>query len=90
MSPNSKINRPTAEEEDSSVSRFFFGILWTLSQVGLWGSPLLFLYWTFKFDRGFDWATDRGKQFNLHAMLMLTGFIFLNGQGNYIASGSLM
>jgi hypothetical protein len=65
----------------SSVTRFFFGVLWCFAQVGLWGSVLLFLYYVLKFDTGFAWVNDRRKQFNLHSFLMITGFIFFNGQG---------
>lgn len=68
----------------STVTRFFFGVLWCLAQVGLWGSMLLFLYYILKFDTGFAWVNDRRKQFNLHAFLMIAGFIFLNGQAMLI------
>jgi hypothetical protein len=37
-----------------------------------------------KFDAGFAWQKDRTKMFNLHAFLMLTGFIFFNGQAMLI------
>ena len=69
------------ESETSAASRFFFGLLWCFAQIGLWGSVLMLLYWFLKFDQGFAWKDERRKMFNLHAFLMLTGFIFFNGQG---------
>jgi hypothetical protein len=80
-------NSSDEESEVSQVSRFCFGILWCFAQVGLWGSVLLFLYWVLKFDQGFGWTNennDNDKQFNLHAFLMIVGFIFLNGQAMLI------
>lgn len=75
------INTSDSESEVSQFGRFCFGVLWCFAQVGLWGSVLLFLYWVLKFDKGFAWTGDKRKQFNLHSFLMITGFIFLNGQG---------
>lgn len=69
------------ESEVSTASRFFFGLLWCFAQIGLWGAVLMLLYWFLKFDQGFAWKDERRKMFNLHAFLMLTGFIFFNGQG---------
>ncbi|CAG2109777.1 unnamed protein product [Medioppia subpectinata] len=71
-------------QEMSGFSRFCFGLMWCFAQMGLWGAVLLFLYWVLKFDKGFAWQHDKRKMFNLHAFLMLTGFIFLNGQAMLI------
>ncbi|CAG2168379.1 unnamed protein product [Oppiella nova] len=71
-------------QEMSGFARFCFGLLWCFAQIGLWGSVLLFLYWVLKFDKGFAWQHDKRKMFNLHAFLMLTGFIFMNGQAMLI------
>ena len=69
--------------QPSACSRCIFGFLWLLAQIGLWGAVLILLYWIFKFDIGFAWQNDKRKMFNLHAFLMLTGFIFVNGQCMY-------
>lgn len=69
-----EVNQPSA------CSKCFFGLLWCVAQIGLWGAVCLLLFWFFKFDKGFAWQNDKRKQFNLHAFLMLTGFIFVNGQ----------
>lgn len=74
----------STESEVSQFSRFCFGVLWCFAQVGLWGSVMLFLYWVLKFDKGFGWAGDKKKMFNLHSFLMIVGFIFLNGQAMLI------
>jgi len=68
------------EEQGSAASRFFFGILFTISELFLFGSVILFVYWIIQHDEGFAWSNNRPKQMNLHAVLMLIGFIFLNGQ----------
>ena len=81
---------PETDDEDeymygqpSACSRCLFGFLWVLAQIGLWGSVLLLAYWIFKFDKGFAFQNDKRKMFNLHSFLMLTGFIFVNGQCEY-------
>lgn len=81
--------------QPSACSRCCYGILWLLAQFGLWGAVLILLYWFFKFDKGFAYQNDKRKMFNLHAFLMLTGFIFVNGQCKFrcfllLTSSSLM
>ena len=68
----------------STSSRCFFGILYTLAQLLLFGSVIIFVYWIVQHEEGFAWSNHRGKQFNLHAVLMMTGFIFMNGQSMLI------
>ena len=68
----------------SNSSRCFFGILYTIAQLFMFGSVILFVYWIVQHEEGFAWSNHRGKQFNLHAVLMLTGFIFMNGQAMLI------
>lgn len=46
----------------------------------LFGSVVLLVYFMIQHDEGFAWNFHREKQFNLHAVLMITGFIFMNGQ----------
>ncbi|XP_015788112.1 probable transmembrane ascorbate ferrireductase 2 [Tetranychus urticae] len=64
----------------SSGGRFFFGVLFTISELLLFGSVSLFVYWVIWHDTGFAWSKNRNEQFNLHAILMIIGFVFLNGQ----------
>ncbi|KAI1286448.1 putative transmembrane ascorbate-dependent reductase [Halotydeus destructor] len=74
---------PTYMEDEgnqSACARFCFGILFTISELFLFGSVILFVYWILQHDEGFAWSNNRAKQYNLHAVLMLIGFIFLNGQ----------
>ena len=80
---------PESDDEDeplypqsSACSRCIFGFLWCVAQIGLWASVIMLVYWMLKFDRGFAFQNDKRKMFNLHAFLMLTGFIFVNGQCN--------
>jgi len=68
----------------STSSRCWFGFLYSICQLLLFGSVILFVYWIIQHEEGFAWTANRGKQFNLHSILMLTGFIFLNGQSMLI------
>ena len=68
-----------------------FGLLFLIAQVLLHGVIILTLYWVINFrwkdDQGFPFAwsgtgaVDREKQWNLHPVLMVTGFIYCMGQG---------
>jgi hypothetical protein len=71
------------ERESCSGSRFFFGVLFTISELLLFGSIALFIYWVIWYENGFSWSQNRAQQFNLHGILMIIGFIFFNGQGKY-------
>ncbi|XP_074598303.1 uncharacterized protein LOC141853013 [Brevipalpus obovatus] len=68
------------DNSSSSGGRFFFGVLFTISELLMFGSLSLFVYWVMWHDTGFAWSKNRNEQFNLHAILMIIGFIFLNGQ----------
>lgn len=60
---------------------FFFSIL--LADIFLFGSVLLFAVYASQYGDGFsvDKQPDAPlKQFNLHALVMITAFIYLNGQ----------
>jgi cytochrome b561 len=67
-----------------SGSRFLLGILFTIAELLLFASVLLWLYWAYQHDDGLAWQSDRKQQFNTHAALMLFGFIFLSGQAMLI------
>lgn len=64
----------------SACSKFLYGLLWLLAQGGLFGAVAALVYWFFKYDKGFAYQNDKRKMYNLHAFLMLSGFIFVNGQ----------
>lgn len=56
-----------------------FYLLVFLTEVLLFGVLILSLVWVYLFKEGFAWNDDIRKQFNLHPVLMITGFIFLMG-----------
>ncbi|XP_018026672.1 plasma membrane ascorbate-dependent reductase CYBRD1 isoform X1 [Hyalella azteca] len=56
-----------------------FYLLVFLTEVLLFGVLILSLVWVYLFRDGFAWNEDVAKQFNLHPVLMITGFIFLMG-----------
>ena len=53
-------------------------------QLLLFGVLILSLVWVYKFHGGFAWNEDVDKQFNVHPVLMITGFIFFMGRGEDI------
>lgn len=73
-----------ASSSSQSGSRFLLGVLFTLAEILLFTTVLLWLYWSYQHDDGLAWQNDRKQQFNTHAALMLLGFIFLNGQAMLI------
>lgn len=74
----------SASAGTQSGGRFLLGVLFTLAELLLFASVLLWLYWSYEHDDGLAWQNDRKQQFNTHAALMLLGFIFLNGQAMLI------
>ena len=64
--------------------RFLLGVLFTLAELLLFVTVFLWLYWAYQHDDGLAWLNDRKQQFNLHAALMLVGFIFISGQAMLI------
>ncbi|XP_076327036.1 uncharacterized protein LOC143233973 isoform X2 [Tachypleus tridentatus] len=57
-----------------------YGLLITVAQVLLFGVLGLCLFWIIHYGGGVAWTQDVSKQFNLHYVLMIGGFIFFNGQ----------
>lgn len=60
---------------------FFFSIL--LADIFLFGSVLLFAIYAAQYGDGFSLERQPEapyRQFNLHALIMITAFIYLNGQ----------
>lgn len=56
-----------------------FGWLTFLAEILLLGSLGLILFWVFFYYDGVAWNKDGSKQMNLHYVLMIGGFIFMNG-----------
>lgn len=60
---------------------FFFSIL--LADIFTFGSVLLFAIYANRYGDGFSFESSIEmpyRQFNLHALIMLTAFVYLNGQ----------
>ena len=51
----------------------------TLASVLLVGSITLVLFWALYYRGGFAWQENPKKQFNLHPVLMVAGYIFFSG-----------
>ena len=86
--PSSNENSREVTKEIPVSSRLTFSVLWGLTQMAFCGSVLLLFYWINVFDTGLAWHSDRRKMLNLHAISMLSGFVFFNGQGKNIISQS--
>ncbi|XP_003745495.2 cytochrome b reductase 1 [Galendromus occidentalis] len=63
-----------------SAARAFLNFLTFIAELLLVGILSLTLFWVFHHEGGVAWRNDVKRQFNLHFILMLGGFIFLNGQ----------
>ena len=79
-----------SDEEMSGGSRCCFGVLALLVQILLHGELALTLYWIIQYRwnaQGLPFAfrgvleEDLEKEWNLHPVLMITGFIYCMGQG---------
>ena len=80
-----------SDEEMSGGSRCCFGVLALLVQILLHGELALTLYWIIQYRwdpaQGLPFAFrgsqegDLEKEWNLHPVLMITGFIYCMGQG---------
>ncbi|XP_076319765.1 plasma membrane ascorbate-dependent reductase CYBRD1-like isoform X2 [Tachypleus tridentatus] len=68
------------ENQISLPVRCGFGWLLFVAEVLLFGSLGLSIFWIVHYGGGIAWTNDTSKQFNLHYVLMIGGFIFLNGQ----------
>lgn len=70
----------TTHTEVSLAVRCSFGFLMLLSEILLFGSLGLVIYWILYYQGGIAWVNNTHGQYNLHYILMIGGFIFLNGQ----------
>jgi len=79
-------HRKVDDEEMGGGARCCFGFLMTLAQILLHGALGLVLYWVFMFHRAegetwpFSWKEDAKKEFWMHPVLMIAGFIYFMGQ----------
>ncbi|GFQ81596.1 cytochrome b reductase 1 [Trichonephila clavata] len=65
--------------EMTVVARCCFGWLTLVAEILLAGSLGLILYWVFNYHGGVAFAGDGSRQMNLHYVLMVAGFTFMNG-----------
>lgn len=77
---NKKQSSPGTTSDVSLGVRCSFGFLMLVSEVLLFGAIGLILYWALFYQGGVTWTGSRGLQLNLHYILMIGGFVFLNGQ----------
>ncbi|GAB6021194.1 hypothetical protein CHUAL_003819 [Chamberlinius hualienensis] len=75
-----QIKVKTAEESWGAGTKCGFGFLMFLTQVFLFGALGLVLFWVFYYRQGIAWQADIDKEFNLHPVLMVGGFVFLLGE----------
>lgn len=82
-------HRKSEDDEMSGGSRCCFGFMVFIAQILLHGVVGLVLFWVIQYhskpDKAwpFSWKTDPELEFNLHPFLMIMGFIYFTGQGNY-------
>ncbi|XP_030751252.1 cytochrome b561-like isoform X3 [Sitophilus oryzae] len=67
------------ENEWSCGSWLEYTVVVVLASVLLLGSLGLTLFWVFQYRGGFAWRENPAKQFNLHPVLMVAGFITFSG-----------
>lgn len=60
----------------------------TLASLLLVGALTLVLFWILYYREGFAWRENPVKQFNLHPVLMVAGYIFFSGFCKYFFSDS--
>ena len=83
-------HRKSEDDEMSGGSRCCFGFMVFIAQILLHGVVGLVLFWVIQYhgkpDKAwpFSWKTDPILEFNLHPFLMIMGFIYFMGQGNYV------
>ncbi|XP_074036252.1 cytochrome b561 family member no extended memory isoform X5 [Leptinotarsa decemlineata] len=67
------------ENEWGCGSWFEYTVVVVLASVLLLGSLGLTLFWVIQYQGGFAWRENPEKQFNLHPVLMVAGFITFSG-----------
>lgn len=72
--------RKTEKEEWTTCTKCSFGFWVLLCQILLFGSLGLTLFWILHYREGFAWHEAPEKEFNLHPVLMIGGFVFFVGE----------
>jgi len=67
------------ENEWGCGSWFEYTLVVVLASILLLGSLALTLFWVINYHGGFAWREDVKRQFNLHPVLMVAGFITFSG-----------
>ncbi|XP_018335683.1 cytochrome b reductase 1 isoform X2 [Agrilus planipennis] len=67
------------ENEWGCANWFEYTVVVVFSSVLLLGALALTLFWVIYYRDGFAWRDDVSKQFNLHPVLMVAGFITFSG-----------
>lgn len=80
MGKQIKVKTVDDDESWGAGAKCGFGFLMFLTQVLLFGSLGLVLYWVFQYRGGIGWQDEIDKEFNLHPVLMIGGFVFLLGE----------
>lgn len=83
--PFSFKSRPSKVDSGmASANWCIFGWLLGLAQLLLHGALGLVLFWVLYFRGGFGWQESPKLEFNYHPVLMITGFVYLGGNGTLI------
>lgn len=83
----STLSKTEVDRSWSTGTQCGFGFLFFLAQVFLFGSLGLVLFWVFQYRGQIAWQDDISKEFNLHPVLMVGGFVFLLGQAILVYRG---
>ncbi|XP_060528494.1 plasma membrane ascorbate-dependent reductase CYBRD1 isoform X3 [Cylas formicarius] len=79
--PNHVVSHRHYEDDNewSCGSWLEYTVVVVLASILLLGSLGLTLFWVIQYRQGFAWRDDPVKQFNLHPVLMVAGFITFSG-----------
>ncbi|KAL0268656.1 UNVERIFIED_CONTAM: hypothetical protein PYX00_010505 [Menopon gallinae] len=82
MARNKSAKQKKFETEDNDwgcINWCEYMIVITLTSLLLISTVSLVLFWALYYREGFAWRDNPQKEFNLHPVLMVTGFIFFSG-----------
>lgn len=74
------VTRTSEKNEFTGCTACCYSLLALACQILLWGAVGLVIFWVYQYHNGFAWHEDPQREFNLHPVLMISGFIFLMGQ----------
>jgi len=75
----SRHRRYEDENEWACTNWFEYMLVVVLASLLLLASLTLSLFWAIYYRGGFKWTDDPKRQFNLHPVLMVAGFITFSG-----------